>query len=303
MADFNVRSDQVDVEQVMRRVRARIREKRGVDYTDQEVRELANVKLEKFLDPKNVRSDLVAHYRRQHSPRQLPPSPENFAFESDTIYESSRMPVLRTIRRLLNPLLKLFFNPGAIVHALHLQSRANAFNAEQFQRISQQLHTRDELDALNFEVLNNLVVEMTRLSIEVKNLRMRLESMGTRLEFDERRARALEGLVQYRPDSPGAPTPAGDEDEDEGEGGGGSSASQEGDASREGRGRRRRRRGRRRGPGGPESSGGSGGPGDDQTHRSTGSDGQTAESRGDNPHGPGTMSSGHAEPASSSDES
>jgi hypothetical protein len=245
MADFNVRSEQVDVEQIMRRVRARIREKRGVDYTDQEVRELANVKLEKFLDPKNVRSDLVAHYRRQHAPQHLPPSPENFAFEGDTIYETPRS-LLRALRRLLNPVLKLFMNPGPIGHVLHVQSEINTFNAEQFQRISQQLHTRDELDALNFEVLNNLVVEMTRLSIEVKNLKMRLESMGTRVEFDERRARALEGLVQYRPSS--APPPSGNDDEETEDGP--VTAGLEGD-TREGRTRRRRRRGRRRGPGGP----------------------------------------------------
>ncbi len=51
MSDFNVRSDTVDVEQIMRQIRSRIREKRGVDYTEDEIRELANVKLEKFLDP------------------------------------------------------------------------------------------------------------------------------------------------------------------------------------------------------------------------------------------------------------
>ena len=34
MADFNVRSDAVDVEQIMRQIRARIREKRGADYTE-----------------------------------------------------------------------------------------------------------------------------------------------------------------------------------------------------------------------------------------------------------------------------
>ena len=35
----------------MRQIRARIREKRGVDYTEEQIRELAKVKLEKFLDP------------------------------------------------------------------------------------------------------------------------------------------------------------------------------------------------------------------------------------------------------------
>ena len=51
MSDINVRSDAVDVEQIMRQIRARIREKRGVDYTEEEIRELASVKLETFLDP------------------------------------------------------------------------------------------------------------------------------------------------------------------------------------------------------------------------------------------------------------
>ena len=52
MAEFQVRADAVDVEQIMRQIRARIREKRGADYTEQEIRELASVKLEKFLDPR-----------------------------------------------------------------------------------------------------------------------------------------------------------------------------------------------------------------------------------------------------------
>ena len=56
-------------------------------------------------------------------------------------------------------------------------------------------------------MFNNLVVETTRLGIEVKNLRMLVESLSTRLDFDERRARALEGVVQYRPGTPLAPPP------------------------------------------------------------------------------------------------
>ena len=49
-----------------------------------------------------------------------------------------------------------------------------------------------------YEVLNNLVVEMTRLAIDMKNHRMRVESVAARLDFDERRARALEQIVQFR---------------------------------------------------------------------------------------------------------
>ena len=64
MADFNIRTDAVDVEQIMRQIRARIQSKRGVDYTEQQIQELANVKLERFLDPKGIRSDLVEQFKR-----------------------------------------------------------------------------------------------------------------------------------------------------------------------------------------------------------------------------------------------
>ena len=74
MPDFNVRSDSVNVEQIMEQIRARIREKRGVDYTEQEIRELAAVKLEKFLDPRGVRSDLLEQFRKKESTDEAEPS-------------------------------------------------------------------------------------------------------------------------------------------------------------------------------------------------------------------------------------
>jgi hypothetical protein len=187
MSDFNVRSDNVDVEQIMRQIRARIREKRGVDYTEEEIRELANVKLEKFIDPKGVRSGLLEEYRRVSKPE--PPAP-NYAFGEDTLYETHRGPI-RWLRALFRPFLKLLFNPNPLIQALHIQADLNQRNAERTAR-------REQLDALHYEVIHNLVVELTRTGVEVKALKMRLESMASRLDFDERRARALEGVVQYR---------------------------------------------------------------------------------------------------------
>ena len=87
MSEINIRSDSVDVEQIMRQIRARIREKRGVDYTEEEIRELAAVKLEKFLDPRGVRSDLLEQFRKSRA--ALPPAP-NYAFEDSTLFESHR---------------------------------------------------------------------------------------------------------------------------------------------------------------------------------------------------------------------
>jgi hypothetical protein len=187
MSDFTVRSENVDVEQIMRQIRARIREKRGVDYTEEEIRELANVKLEKFIDPKGVRSGLLEEYRRVSTPE--PPAP-NFAFGEETLYETHRGPI-RWLRAIFRPFLKLLFNPNPLIQALHIQADLNTRNAARAAR-------REQLDALHYEVIHNLVVELTRTGVEVKSLKMRLESMASRLDFDERRARALEGVVQYR---------------------------------------------------------------------------------------------------------
>jgi hypothetical protein len=218
MTDFSIRSDNVDVEQIMRQIRSRIREKRGVDYTEEEIRELANVKLEKFLDPRGVRSDLLEQFRRKRE-ASLPP---NFKFEDTTLYETHRG-FLAFMRKLLNPILKLFFNPNPLIEALNIQSKLNAQQAA--------------LEPLYYEVIHNLVLETTRLGIDVKNLKMRVESMSSRLDFDERRARALEGVVQYRPGAvaPLQPPTGGERREPR----------TEGDQA-ERRNRRRRRRGRRR---------------------------------------------------------
>ena len=187
MAEFSVRSDSVDVEQIMRQIRARIREKRGVDYTEAELQQLASVKLEKFLDPRGLRSDLVEQFRRH---RVVSDAPPNYAFEDTTLYETHRAP-LRWVRGVLKPILKLFFNPDKITSALHIQAQVNA----EFHRRFRQ---REEMDPLYYEVVHNLVLEVTRLGIDVHNLKMRVESLSSRLDFDERRARALEGVVEYR---------------------------------------------------------------------------------------------------------
>ena len=261
MSEFTVQSETIDVERIMDQIRARVREKRGNDYPEAQIRELAGLKLERLLDPDKVRSDLVEHYRRQHKggrtklafPEALqkpPAGPESFEFDPDIIYRSSRgLPgqLLYGIRKLLSPIVKFFINVDPIVHALHVQREINERQNEAinwmvqtqadfidrvtklFEMSSSRLAAREEIDALNYEVMNNLVVEMTRLSIEMKNHRMRVESVAGRLDFNERRARAVEGVVPHRDETrqPGKETRSDPSDE---------SAPK----------RRRRRRGRRR---------------------------------------------------------
>ena len=203
MADINVRSDSVDVEQIMRHIRARIREKRGADYTEDELQQLASVKLQEFLDPKGVRSDLVAAFKKHRTPSAPMP---NYAFEDTTLFDTHRG-LLKTIRRLLRPVLKLFFNPNTLSDALNIQAKVNT-------EVQRQLAEREALDPLYFEVIHNLVVETTRLGIEVQNVKMRVESLSSRLDFDERRAKALETVVEYKAGA-GEPKPEATADTDE----------------------------------------------------------------------------------------
>jgi hypothetical protein len=241
MADFSIRSDTVDVEQIMRQIRARIREKRGADYTEQEIRQLASAKLETFLDPTRVRSDLLSEFKRARSEE---PAPPNYSFEDSTIYETHRG-LLRSIRNLLRPVLKLFFNPNPVAEALHIQAKLNTSTAERLARI----------ESLYYELIHNLVLEVTRLSIEVKNMKMTVDSVAGRLDFDERRARALEGAVQYRPTPAPQGRPAPQGDADRGGERGSDRAAERGTGTPEGgeRRRRRRRRGRRRHSDSPQS--------------------------------------------------
>ena len=259
MADFNVRSDAVDVDEIMKQIRGRIREKRGVDYTEADLQHLANIKMEQFLDPRKLRSDLVEQFKRQRAASPAPHSQEGApAIETGGALK-------RFARKVIRRAVTSAVNPQDMIDAMHAEFRR-----------------REEL---YYEILHNLVIELTRLGIEVHNLRMHVESLSSRLDFDERRGRALESVVQYRttpltgtpvassasgtpppsittsspsmsgpPPSPSAPGPQG-----------GPGGMPQGGGRPDGGRRRRRRRRRRPGhgqgaPGAPGQSGAPGGP-------------------------------------------
>ena len=194
----------------MRQIRARIQEKRGVDYTEQQIQELANVKLERFLDPKGVRSDLVEQFKQTRSQAgAIPSSPGAVTWfrRGDVVRNASRHPSSDT------PAAQS--DPEAV-----LQSRARSFTRftsrpkstrlyeGQFYFLREKIQQRDEIDVLYYELVHNLVLELTRVGIENRNLKMRLESLSSRMDFDERRARALEGRGSVsRGDGPRARSP------------------------------------------------------------------------------------------------
>src|SRR5439155_18982450 len=141
--------------------------------------QLAKVKIEKFLNPRGLRSDLVEQFRR----REYTPSPplSKLELKEFSIYGTHRG-LLRGIRQLLQPVLKLFINPNPLVHFVWTQAHQQAAINEEIDRWMRKREQLDaKMDPLYYELLHNLVIELTRTGIEVHNLKMRLESLSSRL--------------------------------------------------------------------------------------------------------------------------
>jgi hypothetical protein len=165
-----IRSDEVDVEKLMREIRARIAEKRGRLYTEDEVREIVEHRLEAPVEGRDLGPALLAELRSD-------PARWNYRFDADTVYRSSRGTVgsaLETIRRVLRPVQKLFWNPNPMISALSRQS---------------------DLNASYVHLLHNLTLELTRLNLEVAELKHRVLQLQGRLEFQARREKTLEDMV------------------------------------------------------------------------------------------------------------
>jgi hypothetical protein len=157
--------DHVDVEQIMREIRARISQRHGIDLTTQQIQELAARRLEAILDPRTVKPSLLEQLRRSAGspiePRPVEPG-LSYAFEATTLYESPNA-FVRFMRRLLQPVLKLFFNPNPLIQAMHTQTRINqAALAREAERERRQA----EWNALHYEILQRLVLEISRTSLE-----------------------------------------------------------------------------------------------------------------------------------------
>ncbi len=170
---FEIKADGVDVQAIMASIRKRIEEKRQGLYTAEEIQQIAERHLDAVLDAHDFNPDFVKDFRAQ-------PTRWNFAFHEETVYESSRGAVgraLRTLRRLLNPIQKLFWNPNPMISALSRQSDLNAYYVH---------------------LLTNLAVEVTRLNLELQDVKNRYLALQGKVEFDSRREKTLEQMVVYR---------------------------------------------------------------------------------------------------------
>jgi cell division protein FtsL len=178
----------------MRDIRGRIAQRQGIDLSNQQIQDLAARRLESILDPRAIKPSLLEGLKRGAStpagPAEKIPNEPTYSFEDTTIYDSHRG-ALRLARRLLNPLLKLLFNPNPLIRALHLQAKLNVELAE---RNAERDRRQTEWNALHFEIVQRVVTEVSRVTLELQALSMRVEALGARVDFNDRRVGHLEGL-------------------------------------------------------------------------------------------------------------
>ena len=205
--------DQLDIEQIMRDIRSRIAERQGIDLSSQQIQELAARRLEAILDPRTIKPSLMDELRRAAGmPADEAPSEPDIedAFEESTLYESGNG-LVRALRRVLAPILRLFINPSAIAEEFNAQGRRARESAA---REAEHRRRQTEWNALHFEILRRLVTDVARVEIDNQHLVHRVESLTARVDFNERRVRGLEHVQhQSRPasrasDAPAAPSVA-----------------------------------------------------------------------------------------------
>ncbi len=247
-------TENADVAQIMRDIRSKVAQRHGINLTDQQIDELASRRLEAILDVRAASPDFMEQLQRSagtpsvHVP--APPDVPGYAFEDYTLYETPHG-LLRGIRRLLNPVLQLFFNPAPLVMALNLQSR---LNTEAAAREAERTERQGEWNALHYALLKRLVTEIARLSLETQHLGQQVESLSAKVDFSDRRVRAIEGGVhqsEVRTAAAAPPPPRQELSRQDAPGmalsGGGGGDQAQGEGARR---KRRRRRGRR--PDGPD---------------------------------------------------
>lgn len=192
----------------MREIRTRIAQQHGVDLTEQQVQELAARRLESILDIRTINPSLIEQLRRNAAGGRTVSVPSRsvappYQFEATTLYDSPRG-LMRTLRRWLNPILRLFFNPNPLIQALNTQAR---LNVEAALREAERDQRQVEWNALHYEMLQRLVTEGSRISLEAQSLGLRVESLSAKVDFNERRVRVIEGSQHEPAEVKPAPSP------------------------------------------------------------------------------------------------
>ncbi|MBN2056362.1 hypothetical protein JW905_15675 [bacterium] len=167
-----INDGEVDVVEIMKTIRERIQRKRELGiYTDEEVEEIATLRLQGYADEAEIDSELLG--------KLLQPN-HNWNIRVDYRIKSHRgglkAGLIVLAKKLVRPFVRLYTD-----HVLNRQAQLNLYFTH---------------------LLHNLVRETTRLQLQVNALKNRCDLLEREKDFLEKRGKTLEKMVDLR-DPPG----------------------------------------------------------------------------------------------------
>ncbi len=165
---FTINDDEINVVDIMKKIRENIQRKReqGI-YTDEEVEEMSRLKLETFADEAEIDAQLL---NKLLSPSHAWNISTDYRIKTHRKGIKGRLIVLA--KKLVRPLVRLYTD----------------------QPVSRQA----QLNQYFVHLLHNTIREMTRLQIRTTTLKNRIDLLEREKDMLQRREKTLEKMVQFK---------------------------------------------------------------------------------------------------------
>jgi len=181
MNPFLSTNETIDVDQLMERIQARIKEKKEAGLLrESEIHEIEMMELQPMPDFLEVPNIYEPHLFQDNFPADVLADP---VIDESGFIKS----ILKKIRTILFPLIRFMTRPLV----LELQTSLIGL-----QRQTPTVVQSREYIKLLHNTLNNVIFEMTKLKIEQETLKTKLKVLEDKIEFVENRERAIEKAIQ-----------------------------------------------------------------------------------------------------------
>jgi len=196
-------SKEIDVEEIMRTIRERIREKKEAGILKQsEIDEIADLELLPLPDFNDVPRIYEPHLYRDIQPggsdkNEFHPMKVSFENEEGKGIRGLMKKILGKTRKVFFPLVRFMSRPiynelKQFSIDLHNESLYKLFELEQNKRIE---NRNKEYIILLHHTVNNLIVEASKLKIEQEIQKTKIKILEDKIEFLENRERAVERKI------------------------------------------------------------------------------------------------------------
>jgi hypothetical protein len=180
----------IDIKKIEEEIRKEIEEKRKRLFSDDELEELQKMELEIAPNPDRVRP--FFHRELEFSKADLKFYDTDYNIDLNTFLYSAESPFLMKLRDWFRPFFRLHGNIDAVIH------KQAIFNQEQAQFntwIARSLHKPFHYIRVLHTLMNYLISEFTRLSLQTQTLKSQVDALAYDLDQLRKRERLLEKMV------------------------------------------------------------------------------------------------------------